>query len=295
MTKKKIIVILGPTSSGKSALAVKVAKKFGGEIISADSRQVYQGFNLSSGKITKKEMMGIRHHLLDVISPKKTFTAANYKTLGQKIISQIIKKGKVPIICGGTGFYIDTLINDYNLPKIKPNPKLRKKLEQRTGEELMIELEKKDPTRASIIDPKNKRRVIRALEIIYQTKKPIEPVRPKSKYRTLKIGIVISDQKLRTRIKERIEKRIRQGMIKEIQKLHNQGISWQRLDYFGLEYRWISRYLRGIINKDEMLENLNQDTRRFAKRQITWFKRDKNIIWIKNESGVETKVTNFLK
>ncbi|MEK7634419.1 MAG: tRNA (adenosine(37)-N6)-dimethylallyltransferase MiaA, partial [Patescibacteria group bacterium] len=161
----KIIVILGPTSSGKSKLAIKIAKKYDGEIISADSRQVYKKLNIGSGKITKKEMEGIPHYLLDVTSPKRTFTVNQYQKLAKKALKKIIKKGKLPIICGGTGLYIDTLIYDYQLPQVPPQPKLRKQLEKKSTEELFGQLQKLDSRRAQNIDKHNRRRLIRALEI----------------------------------------------------------------------------------------------------------------------------------
>ncbi|MEK7086778.1 MAG: tRNA (adenosine(37)-N6)-dimethylallyltransferase MiaA, partial [Patescibacteria group bacterium] len=162
----KIIVVLGPTASGKSDLAVKIAKKYGGEIISADSRQIYKGLNIGSGKITKKEMRDIPHYLLDVASPKRTFTVAKYQELARRKIQEIWKRDNLPIICGGTGFYIDAVLNNCLLPEIKPDWELRKKLEKKSTEELFSNLKKLDPRRAKNIDRHNKRRLVRALEII---------------------------------------------------------------------------------------------------------------------------------
>ncbi len=173
LSKPKIIVIPGPTASGKSNLAVKLAKKFNGEIISADSRQVYKGLDIGSGKITKKEMRGVPHYLLDVASPKRTFTVSQYQKLAKKALEKILAKNKLPIVCGGTGFYIDALIYNYNLPAIPPQPKLRKQLEQKSTEELFEQLKKIDLKRAENIDKNNRRRIIRALEIIFVTKRPV--------------------------------------------------------------------------------------------------------------------------
>ena len=175
--RPKIIVVLGQTASGKSEFAVKLAKKFnppvGGEIISADSRQVYKGLDIGSGKIIKKEMKGVPHHLLDITSPKRTFTVYQYQKLAKKALKDIIKRGKIPIICGGTGLYIDSIIYGIKFPEVPPNPKLRKKLEKRTTEELFKQLQKLDPRRAQNIDKYNRRRLIRALEIIITTSKPV--------------------------------------------------------------------------------------------------------------------------
>ncbi len=299
MKKSKIIVILGPTASGKSDLAVKIAHKFNGEIISADSRQVYKGLDIGSGKITKKEMKGILHHLLDVFSPKKIFTVTQYQELAKKAVKKIIKKGKVPIVCGGTAFYINALIYDYKLPAVPPQEKLREKLERKITAELFKQLKKLDSKRAKNIDRYNKRRLIRALEIVLTAKKPIPVLATAcgSKnclYQTLKIGIKKPKKELKKLIKERLEKRLKMEMVDEVKKLHKNGLNWQRLDDFGLEYRYISRYLRNLISYEEMVEILNQKIWQFSKKQMTWFKKDKNIHWIKNYKEAERLFRQFL-
>ncbi len=335
-SKPKIIVILGPTASGKSDLAVKIAKRFNGEIISADSRQVYKRLNIGSGKITKREMKGIPHYLLDIASPRKTFTVSQYQKLAKAAIKKILKKNKMPIICGGTGFYIDTLIHNYQLPTVPPQPKLRKQLEKKPNKELFQQLKKLDPRRAKNIDRHNKRRLVRALEIILITNKPIpligtitrdsankKPIQ--SPYQILKIGIKKSPEELKKLIAERLKKRLRQGLIKEVENLHNPpaggGLSWQRLDNLGLEYRYVSRYLRGLISKKEMIGTLEKEIYRYAKRQMTWFKRparqqpkpprplrlanqggreamaggDPRIHWVKNQKESANLVKKFLR
>lgn len=281
--KPKILVILGPTASGKSELAVKLAKKFNGEIISADSRQVYRGLNIGSGKITKKEMQKIPHHLLNVANPKQTFTVSRYQKLAQKAIKNIIKRGKLPIICGGTGLYIDSIIYDLKFPEVPPQLKLRKKLEKLTTEELFKELQKLDSQRAQNIDKHNRRRLVRALEIVITIGKQIPTtIRTDSNFNALKIGVKKSPEELKKLITERLKKRLKQGMIKEIKKLRKDGLSWQRLDNFGLEYRYISRYLRGLIGKSEIVDLIQKESEKYTKRQMTWFKRDKNIIWLED-------------
>lgn len=274
----KILVIVGPTSSGKTSLSIKLAKKFNGGVISADSRQVYKGMDLGTGKITKKEMQSIKHYLLDVASPKSQFSAAKFVKMGEKAIKEIIKRGKLPIICGGTGFWVDALL--YGLPEsVAPDWQLRKKLEKLSAEKLYIRLKKVWPERSKTIDPHNKHRLIRSLEMALKGHKP-KPIKKLSKYDALKIGVLRNKKELRQRIHDRLLIRIKQGMIKEVANLHKNGVSWKCLDYFGLEYRFISRYLRGLISKGEMLTLLETAINQYAKRQNTWFKRDKEIIWL---------------
>lgn len=308
LKKPKIIVILGPTATGKSDLAVRLAKKFNGEVVSADSRQVYKGMDVGTGKITSKEMRGVPHYLIDVANPKRRFTVVQYKKLAEKVISDIWKRGKLPILCGGTGLYIDALIYDWKLPKVKPNLKLRKELEKKSAEELFEQLKKLDPDRVQNIDPYNKRRLVRALEIVIQTGKsshsnilPIlsvaegQNVRMSKHYDVLKIGVRLPNEELKKRIDKRLLKRIRRGMIKEVKNLQAQGLSFKRLDDLGLEYRWVVKYLQGEITKLQMIEKLKTEIWRYAKRQMTWFKRDKNIRWVSKNSEVEKLVGRFLK
>lgn len=294
-TKLKVIVVLGQTASGKSELAVKIAKQFNGEIISADSRQVYKGLDIGSGKITKKEMHGIKHYLLDVANPKRVFTVSQYQKLAKKAIQKILKKGKMPIICGGTGLYIDALIYNYYLPEVSPQPKLRKRLEKRTTEELFKKLKKLDSRRAKNIDKNNRRRLIRALEIVLTTGKPIASFQKTSLYDVLSIGIKKSPEELKELIKKRLLRRLKQGMIKEVKNLHKkQKISWKRLDGLGLEYRYVSHYLRGTLSKQEMIESIEKESWQYTKRQTTWFKRDKDIHWISGENEAIKIIRDFL-
>jgi tRNA dimethylallyltransferase len=280
--KPKIIVVLGPTASGKSALAVKLAKKINGEIISADSRQVYKGMDIGTGKITKKEMAGIPHHLLDIASPKKQFSVSQYQKLANQAIKKILKKGKTPIICGGTGLYINAVVDNVVFPAVPPNYQLRKKLEKLTTTELFEKLKRLDPKRAKNIDKNNPRRLIRALEIVLISKKPVPEIKKQRNYDVLKIGIKRQPAELKKLIKKRLLKRMKIGMVEEIKKLHEQGVSWKRLFDFGLEYRWISLGLQKKVSQPEMVEKLNKAIVDYAKRQITWFKHDKEIRWVNN-------------
>lgn len=297
MKDKKILTIVGPTATGKSDLAVFFAKKFNGEIVSADSRQVYRGLNIGTGKITKKEMSGIKHYLLDVASPKQQFTVAEYKKLGDMATEEILKRGKLPIVCGGTGFYTRALVDNITLPEVPPSPKLRKQLEKKSVAELFAILKKLDARRASEIDRKNPRRLVRAIEIVkYLGKVPHLGVEPPSGYKVLKIGIDFPDSILKKRIKKRLLARIRQGMIAEVKKLHQNGLSWRRMEDLGLEYRYLARFLQGKISKKEMASQLEHEIWQYAKRQRTWFKRDKKIAWFnpQERNKIEKLVGKFL-
>jgi tRNA dimethylallyltransferase len=276
---KKVIVILGQTATGKSDLAVKIAKKIGGEIISSDSRQVYKGLDIGTGKITEKEMRGVPHHLLNIASPKRRFTVAEYKKLAEKKIKEIILKGKTPIICGGTGFYIDAITKGLVFPEVPPNEKLRKKLATKSATTLFVVLKKLDPERAKSIDKNNKVRLIRAIEIAKALGKVPEITEVKPMYEFIKIGLYLPPNELRKKIEQRLLKRIKTSMLNEAKKLHEQGLSWSRMEELGLEYRFMALYLQKKISKKEMLEKLNNEIYKYAKRQMTWFKRDKQIKW----------------
>lgn len=308
----KIIVILGQTSTGKSDFAVEIAKKIDGEIISADSRQVYKGMDLGTGKITKKEMSGIPHYLLDIISPKKTFSVNSYQKLALEKIDEILNKGKVPILCGGTGFYIDSIVNGIVFPEVPPDTKLRKELSKYNTLELFEILKKLDKDRAKNIDKNNSVRLIRAIEIAKTlgsvpklkinicTNSDMADSIPISNFNFLKIGLKIPDDTLKERIYLRIINRIKRGMIKEIENLHEKGLSWKKMYNFGLEYRYISLYLQNKIKKDEMINKLNTETWHYAKRQNTWFKRDPNTIWINplensDKNKILKKIVEFTK
>jgi len=327
MTKKiqtlqKLIVILGPTASGKSDLAVAVAKKFNGEIISADSRQVYRGMNLGTGKMTKKKMQDIPHYLLNVADPKRRFTVAQYKELAQKAIKDIQRRGKIPIICGGTGFYIRAITDDLQIPEVKPDFKLRAKLEKKSTHELYRQLCELDPNRAVMIDPKNPRRLIRALEIVLKTGKPVpalnvistkagiqvnseiqnldsgsEAGMTNNNFNVLFLGVKKSPTEIKKLIYKRLLKRFKQGMIAEVKNLRKSGVSWKRLDSFGLEYRWITKFLQKKTSYQKMITRMQKEIEHYAKRQMVWFKKypGEEIKWILNKNQAIKFVEKFLK
>jgi len=295
----KIIVILGPTSSGKSDVAIQLAQKFDGEVVSADSRQIYRGMDIGSGKVTKKEQKLAKHWMLDIVSPKTNFSAGQYKKKVDKIIKDILKRGKLPIICGGTGFWIKSIVDNVEFPEVKPDWKLRNKLQNKPTEELFAMLKNLDPIRAKNIDAKNKVRLIRAIEICKTLGKVPEISSQftvySSRYDFLQIGIAIPKEKLQQRIEERLAKRFAQGMIDEVANLHASSVSWKRLESFGLEYKWLALFLQGKISEKEMRENLLQESKNYAKRQMTWFQKDKRIKWIANYKNIEKEVKSFIK
>lgn len=304
-SSKKLIVILGPTASGKSDLAVKLAlfiKKNhaifglrGAEVVSADSRQVYLKMDIGTGKITEKEMRDVPHHLLDVASPKRKFSVAQYQKLANDVIEKINKRNGVAILCGGSAFYIKAVAEGVVFPEVSPNWSFRKKLEKERTEELYKKLAKKDPKRAEHIDEKNRRRLIRALEIIEETKKPVSLIQTKPSFDCLFLGVKTRQEVLDKKIKERLEKRLKQKMIEEVEELKKCGLSWKRLEGFGLEYKWISLYLQKKVCYEEMKERLLNDIKRFSKKQMVWWKHDKRINWIKTKKEAEKLITLFLK
>lgn len=279
--RKKIIVVLGPTASGKSDLAVALARELGGEVVSADSRQVYRGLDIGSGKITRRETHGVRHHLLDVASPRGLFTVARYRALARRAVDDILQHGKMPIVCGGTGLYIDALLYDTPLPAVKPDPKLRARLERKTIGQLYAQLKKSDLRRAANIESKNKRRLVRALEIILATGKPVPELSERAPvYDAVKIGIALPPEELKKRIHARLLKRLKQGMLREVSQLQAAGLSWRRLDDLGLEYRYASRHLRGLISREEMIAAIEKESWAYSRRQMTWWRKDKEIKWL---------------
>lgn len=242
---KKIIAVVGPTASGKSDLAVEIALKTNGEIISADSRQVYKELDIGTGKITKKEMRGVPHFMLDIASPKKRFNAAEYRKKAGKALSDILARGNTPILCGGTGFYISALVEPSEFPDVPPNENLRKRLNRLAVEKLFAELRKKDPERASCIDPKNKRRIIRALEIVRalgKVPKMTDAFTKKNDLSILWIGTALDKKRLREKISIRLGRRLKEGMIAETKRLHQKGLSWKRMEELGLEYKYLALF-----------------------------------------------------
>ncbi len=291
-TKPRILVIIGPTASGKSALAVELARVLNGEVISADSRQVYRGLDIGSGKITKREMKGVAHHLLDVVHPKKVYTANDFLLDARAAIEDINSRGKIPLICGGTGFYIDALVGRVALPNVPPHPKLRARLAKKSAVELYALLLEKDPRRAKHIDPHNPVRLIRALEIVQTLGAVPTPLRSLP-YRVVWIGITRNDAELRTRIHTRLLQRMKSGMVKEARDLHARGLSYKRMEQLGLEYRYLALFLQKKLTKKDMLEQLEHKIWDYAQRQMRYWKRNTAITWVSPESALQTAIRAY--
>ncbi len=298
----KVIVVVGPNASGKSGIAIKLAKKFNGEIISADSRQVYRGMDLGSGKVEGKKQNGvfasegIKHHLIDVASPQDHFGIHEWLGLTRKALAGISKRKKTPIVCGGTGFWTESLIRNLAFPEVEPDWQLRKKLGQLTALELYQRLRELDRKRAGEIGKTNKNRLIRAIEICQSLGKvpALKKRKEKDDYQYFQIGVSWPREELYKRIKIRLDQRFEQGMVKEVERIHKKGVSWQRLESFGLEYGWIAKYLQGKISLSEMKQKLFQEIKKYAKRQIAWFKRDKSIKWSRDYRQIERWAEKFL-
>ena len=272
----KLIVIAGTNASGKSGLGVELAGRYGGEVVSADSRQVFRGLDLGSGKITPQEMRGVPHHLIDVCQPGDFFSMADFQRLAYAAIDGIQARGKLPFLVGGTGLYVDAVAEGYELSDRAPDLALRAELETHTTPALYQMLQNKLP--GTEIDPKNRNRVMRALERLAAD--DYHPGKRQPRYEVLKLGVSWDRETLKQRIDERLERRLRDGMVQEVQGLLDAGVSREFLMKLGLEYRYLTRYLDGELTYEQMVLELGNAIKKFAKRQVTWFKKDPAIHWL---------------
>jgi tRNA dimethylallyltransferase len=292
--KPQVIVIVGPTASGKTKISIELAKKINGEIVSADSMQIYKDMNIGTAKPTTEEMQGITHYMISVISPSESFNLAMYKEMAEKCIEEILAKGKTPILVGGTGLYINTLIDGIEFLDFESDLSFRnqliKKAETEGAEVLHKELEYIDKDAANKIDANNIRRVARALEIYHVTGKTKTELDRESKkevkYNYKVYGIKLEREELYNRINLRVDKMIDQGLVNEVRELLDKYVL-SKTALQGLGYKEVIKYLDGTISYDEMTEILKQETRKYAKRQLTWFRRDKRINWLEPENAVQ--------
>lgn len=285
--KPRVIVIVGPTASGKTDLSIRLAKKYNGEIISADSMQIYKKMTIGTAKPTVEEMQGIPHHMIDIVMPNEEFNLAKYKEMAEEKIEEILSRNKLPIIVGGTGLYVDTIANNIEFANIENDLKYRKELEElaeKNGPDFLFKkLEEVDPKSAEKIDKNNVRRVIRALEIYKtsgKTKYELDKESIKEPKYDFKIfGLLWDREELYNRINLRVDIMLEQGLVDEVKNImHEEGFSKTALQ--GLGYKEVIEYLKNNITYEEMVEKIKLETRHYAKRQMTWFKRNKKIIWL---------------
>lgn len=286
-----IVVIVGPTASGKTSLAVKVAELFNGEVISADSRQVYRNLDIGTGKVTKAEMHAVPHHLIDIADPRSVYTAADFLKDADKAIADIAARGKLPIVAGGTFFYIDALLGIRTLVGVVPNTMLRAHLETLSTEQLYEKLVEIDPKSAERIDKHNARRLVRAIEIV-AVRGNMPTVVPEQRYEACIIGIDVPPDILRECINARLDATLARGLVEETKSLLAQGILESRLNEIGLEYRVVLAHLHGEYTYEEMRTVLKQKVWQYAKRQRTWLKKMENVRWVslnETESSCDRK------
>ena len=288
MEKPKVVVICGPTASGKTALSIELAKKINGEIISSDSMQIYEDMDIGTAKPSKEEMQGIKHYMLNIVKPNQRYSVADFKKDAESAIEEILAKGKVPIVVGGTGLYVDSLIYGIEYQDIKLDEKYRQYLEKRAEteglEKLYEEAKIIDPQAMEKISPNDKKRIIRVLEIYKatgknKTEQEIESRKNGVKYNYIVFALDIEREKLYEKINKRVDIMIEQGLIQEVEKLLHKYNDFPTAMQ-GLGYKEVVEYLENKITKEEMIEKIKMETRRYAKRQITWFKKNKQTIWI---------------
>lgn len=286
---KDVIVIAGPTASGKTALSVELAKRLNGEIISADSMQIYKYMDIGTAKPTAEEMQGIRHYLIDEVLPSEEFNVVKFQELANKFIEEILQRGKQPVIAGGTGLYISSLVNNISFSETECDWELRKTLEREAqlyGPQFLHDkLREVDPVSAGNIHPNNLKRVIRALEVYSQTLKPISHHNEISRavpsgYNFILFGLTMDRQLLYQKINKRVDIMLERGLVKEVEKLVEMGFANSITSMQGIGYKEILSYLRNETTLGEAVETIKRDSRRYAKRQMTWFKRINEINWI---------------
>ena len=299
MKKQKVIVICGPTASGKTALSIELAKKINGEIVSCDSMQIYKEMDIGTAKVTKEEAEGIKHYLIDIVSPNERYTFSNFKKDSKNAIKEILNKGKTPIIVGGTGLYVDSLIYEIEYQDmefdINYRNELMEKAETNEGlKELYEQAKTIDSKAMEKISSNDKKRIIRVLEIYKatgKTKTELEILsRQKEVEYNYKVFVVNMDrEKLYNRIDKRVDIMIENGLVEEVEKIYNKYNEFPTAMQ-GLGYKEVVEYLQGKINKEEMIEKIKKESRHYAKRQLTWFRKDKNFIWLNSEDGIEKNI-----
>ncbi len=296
----KLVAIVGPTAGGKTSLAIALAKTFGGEIVSADSRQVYRGMDIGTAKPTAAERAAVPHHLLDIKDPGEEYTVAEYQQDAVAAVQGILGRGHVPFLVGGTGLYVRAVVENLDIPKAKADPQLRARIEREIAEEGLAAVFEKllacDPEAANVVDPKNPRRVIRALEVAISTGEPFTAQRKKAEhlFDVLEIGLNPPPEILRERIELRVDRMAENGLVEEVKALvQKYGSNSVALDTIG--YREIIGYLEGNLSRDAAIALMKANTLHYAKRQLTWFRKDKNVRWIDRPEDAFPPVKRFLQ
>ncbi len=295
-----LIGIVGPTASGKSSHAITLAKEYNGEIVSADSRQVYRGLNIGSGKVTSDEKAGIPHHLLDVADPGERFTVADYKLLAESSIHGIYERGRIPFLVGGSSLYVDVIVENYLIPKSDYDENYRAMLQRKDIPELLEELHIVDPALYESIDKQNKRRIMRGLEVFHLSGIPLSQQKKKGErlYNSLIIGVSVDRAELYTKIDSRVDSRIKEGMINEVEQMLSRGVSIMWLKNLGLEYRVITEFLCGSDRSDASLhghiQKLKYAIHDFARRQLVWYRRNTSIQWCSTIDEMRRCIDAFL-
>ncbi len=304
----KVVIILGPTASGKTGVGIDLAKKYNGEIISADSRQVYKKMTIGTAKPQGEwrewegrlvyMVEGIPHHLVDCVDPAEPFTVTDFKQRAEEAIKRALHRGKIPFLVGGTGLYIDSVRENFSVPAVPPQPELRRLFEEKSLDELVVQLKEIDPKTAAVIDLNNPRRVMRALEVVLVTGRSFREQQQKAKpiFSFLSIGSVASSPVLEERIARRIEEQCRAGLEAEVRELNAAGYDWNLPSMSSIGYREWQEYFAGIGSEAEVKRKLIQNTVRYARRQMTWFKRDKDIQWVEfdDEKKINSTIDRFL-
>lgn len=307
--KKPLFILIGPTAVGKTEISIELAHKLNGEIISADSMQIYKYMDIGTAKITEEEKRGIKHYLIDEIYPDQKFSVSDFKRLAEKYITEILNKGKLPIVVGGTGLYINSLVYELDFTNAISNQKFRNEMMSKVkafgNKYIHDELRRIDPISAERIHINDTKRIIRALEIYHETGKPMSYYyknfrKPNSKYNIAMVGLTIDRANLYKRINYRIDKMIELGLVNEVKNLLKMGYSSDLVSMQGLGYKEIIAYLKGECTLEEAINILKRDTRRFAKRQLTWFRRDNRIHWVNleefsNKNEIVNYIVNYIK
>lgn len=298
LIKPDLLVIVGPTAVGKTALSVRLAQLFSGEILSGDSTQVYRGMDIGTAKVTSDEQQGIPHHLINICDPNENFSVSQYQELATQTIAAIQKRNHLPILVGGTGLYVEAVVYGYHIPNSGQNPKLREELEKEDSYALYMRLRDIDPLAADRIHPHNRQRMIRALEVYLQTGRPFsaQTNRRKPRYkRVLWLGLTMPRPLLYQRINQRVEEMMAQGWMDEVDKLLNQGYHTELQSMRAIGYRELAQVLAGEMTLQEAIPKIQQATRKYAKRQLTWFRRIKEIHWFdRTQPGVEKEIEHWI-